>query len=70
MVIDGLFSQTRGRLQVWGAEDFHYLLEVQRDMVVQKPGSHHSHAGACVAIKQRPVIQGQALGAVLDAEKG
>lgn len=69
-MIDGLLAQTRGRLQVWGAEDFHHLLEVQRDMVVQKPGSHHSHARACMAVKQRPVVQGQALRAVLDAEKG
>lgn len=69
-MIDGLLSQTRGRLQVWGAEDFHHLLEVQRHVVVQEPGSHHSHAGACVAVKQRPVVQGQALGAVLDAERG
>lgn len=69
-MIDGLLSQTRGRLQVRGAEDFHHLLEVQRDVVVQKSGSHHSHAGACVAVEQRPVVQGQALGAVLDAEKG
>lgn len=69
MVIDGLLPETCWGLQTWSAEDLHYFLEVQGDVVMEKAGCHYSHPRACMTIKQCPVVQGQVLSAVLGEDK-
>jgi len=68
VVVDRLLAETRGRRQVRTADDLHHLLKVQGDVVMQQAGRHDGRPGAGVAVEHGPVVEGEALGAVLDSD--
>lgn len=66
-MIDRFLLQASWRRQVGCAEDLHYLLEVQGDVVMEKTGGYNSSTRAGMAIKQCPVVKGEIFRAILQA---
>lgn len=64
-MIDGLLLQASWRRQVGCAEDLHYLLEVQGDVVMEEAGGDDGCPGTSVAIEQCPVVKGEIFRAIL-----
>ena len=68
MVIYRLLTQAGWGQYVGCAEDLQHLLEMQGDVVMEEARSHYSYPRTSVAIKQRPVMEGEVFRTVLDTD--
>lgn len=60
-----LLTQACWRWNAWSTEDLHHILKVQSNVVMEEVGGHNRCPRACVAIEQRPVVEGQVFGIFL-----